>query len=568
MLSLIYIEIMKGAAFGSPIETKLQVTELSLLPPNSKGLMPAGVQRFPFEFPIPASLPTSVDIPDRLKIFYQLTATLRRSSHMNDLQDALNPIGWIDWARRNNYKKKYVAVQSMRIVRAVESIVTASLLNNVTTEQTSITPALTPQLSIEEVSNSSESQINGSSPSHSPLPWNRRSLDAYQSSYDEQHDRFAFSLAGRSSGNLTQPLNSLSNVEGVRYKIGIDRSAIAIGTSIGVELMIEPLYENAIVKSVLLKISESRKYAMKVPSDYTWSTNRPATKTTSEAARMVLKWAYGYQVEDEEIESMVHPSKEMNGKGKQSERYVRHRTANSQYLAYFDPPQPGCESSKSFLNSTFECSSSKKKRALAECNREQELETSSCSPSPISREMINLKELNQKIRVGEYFGGRFVMPVPDCSNILHPSMDYESIKISHWIQLIVTIECNGKTFELTLDSPGRILDCRVVAADDEGQTILPPPPKYQPGDGVLNNWTQSTFWEQREPITSVTGWGACVPCPCMQKKYSFHQKEHNLDNNNKTNSKKASNDNLAVTGNSCLPSHLPEWGPPPCYSEN
>jgi hypothetical protein len=567
---------MKGSALGAPIETKLQVTELSLLPPNSKGLMPAGVQRFPFEFPIPASLPTSVDIPDRLEIFYQLTATLRRSSHMNDRsssQDALNPINWIDWARRNNYKKKYIAVQSMRIVRAMESIVTAGLLNNTTADQLPSTPALTPTLSTEGTAspaNVSESSVSDANLSNSPLPWNRRGLDTYQSSHDEQHDRFAFSLAGRSSGNLTQPLQSLSNVQGIRYKIGIDRTAIAIGTSVGIELMIEPLCEDAVIKSVLLKISEDRKYAMKVPADHTWSTNRPATKTCNEGIKMVLKWAYGYKVEDDEEESMVHSNKMMAGKGKRSEKYVRHRTANSQYLAYFDPPQPGCESSKSFLNSTFECS--KKKRPMVQCNSsEQELETSSCT-STSNQEMMNLKELNQSIRVGEYFGGRFVMPVPDCSQILHPSMEYESIKISHWIQLVVAIECNGKNFELTLDSPGRMLDCRVVAADDEGQTILPPPPKYQPGDGILNNWTQSTFWEQREPITSVNGWGACVPCPCMQKKYLAHRKAHNLCNNyNKTNGKRSSNalnNNLTVADNSCLPSHLPEWGPPPCYSEN
>lgn len=564
---------MKGAALGAPIETKLQVTELSLLPPNAKGLMPAGVQRFPFEFPIPASLPTSVDILNRLDIFYQLTATLRRTSHTNDRsspQDTANPMSWIDRARHSNSKKKYIAVQSMRIVRAMGSIVNAGLLNNTSTDQTPSTPALTPALSTEEdsLTNFSELPPNNRHLSASPLPWNRRGLDGYQSSHDEQHDQFAFSLAGRSSGNLTQPLHSLSEVQGIRYKIGIDRTAIALGTSIGIELMIEPLYKNAVVKSVLLKISESRKYAMKVPSDHTWSSCRPSTKTLTEGAKMVLKWAYGYEFENEEEESMVHPIKKITDKGKQSERYVRHRTANSQYLAYFDPPQPGCESSKTFLNSTFECS--KNKRPSIECNsQEQELETSSCAASN-NRKMMNMKELNQPIRVGEYFGGRFVMPVPDCSSILHPSMEYESIKIHHWVQLVVAIECNGKTFALTLDSPGRMLDCRLVAADDECQTILPPPPKYQPGDGTLNNWTQSTFWEQREPITSVNGWGACVPCPCIQKKYSALQKAHNLSSSKTTNGKrsmKASNNDLTVTDNSCLPSNLPEWGPPPCYSE-
>ncbi|OAD07752.1 hypothetical protein MUCCIDRAFT_154749 [Mucor lusitanicus CBS 277.49] len=158
--------------------------------------------------------------------------------------------------------------------------------------------------------------------------------------------------------------------------------------------------------------------------------------------------------------------------------------------------------------------------------------------------------------------------------------------MSHWMQLVVTIECNGKAFDLLLDSPARILDCRLVA-DDECQTVLPPPPSYQPGDGHLyheNNWSQSTFWEQREPITFVSGWGSCVPCPCEYKKLKAMNaaaataaaKKPLINTDINANaakiasiSKNKNNNHTQSTAtDSCPSSHLPEWGPPPCYSED
>ncbi|KAL7322009.1 hypothetical protein PS15p_212103 [Mucor circinelloides] len=575
--------IMRGTPTGSPIETKLQVIELSLLPPNTKGIMPAGIQRFPFEFPIPASLPTSVYIKDRLEIFYQMSATLRRSSqadfHLHS-ESAVNPINWIDWARRNTtFKKKYTACSPLRIVRAMESIVS----NGLTTSNTN-TPAIPPtsQIAQEEQEQEAEQETTATSTGQQQdiLPWNRRGLDSYQGTYDEQHDQLAFSFAGRSSGNLNQPIHTLNGVQGIRYKIGVDRTAIALGTSIGVELMIEPVCEDAIIKSVVLKVTESRRYAMKVPAGHTWDVNTPETKRTNECVTMVLKWAYGYKVEDEEDESRVHKqTKSSTSSAKKGERYLRQRVENSQYLAYFDPPQPGCPEGKQFLNSTFD----RTKKCIADSSLMQTQEHESSS-STADRDMLNLKELNQPVKVGEYFGGRFVVPVPDCSNILHPSMDYESIKMSHWMQLIVTIECNGKTFDLLLDSPARILDCRLVA-DDECQTVLPPPPSYQPGDGHLyheNNWSQSTFWEQREPITFVSGWGSCVPCPCEYKKLkAMNNAKKPLSTKMNTNTttktisinknKRSSGSNTTASNaatEACPSAHLPEWGPPPCYSED
>jgi hypothetical protein len=143
-------------------------------------------------------------------------------------------------------------------------------------------------------------------------------------------------------------------------------------------------------------------------------------------------------------------------------------------------------------------------------------------------------------------------------------MEYESISISHWLQLVVTVECNGKEFQLTLDSPSRMLDCRVIANDDERQTIFPPPPSYEPGNSNFpQDWSTGTFWEQREPITSVSGWGSCVPCPCEAKKiearnkcktYSASGKHHSQQKNKEKKKTVATPSNL-----------LPEWGPPPAY---
>ncbi|OBZ81011.1 hypothetical protein A0J61_10940 [Choanephora cucurbitarum] len=187
--------------------------------------------------------------------------------------------------------------------------------------------------------------------------------------------------------------------------------------------------------------------------------------------------------------------------------------------------------------------------------------------------MVNLKELNQPVKLGEYFGGRFVLPVPDCSNILHPSMTHASIKITHWMHLVVTIECNGVEFDLNLETPARMLDCRLVAVDDEGQTVLPPPPSYVPGDSQSyheNNWSVSTFWEQREPITASSEWGSCIPCPCeyRRNRQTTPQKEKRAgvspDAAVDREVRKSSDSN----NSSCPPSLLPEWGPPPCYSEN
>lgn len=569
---------MKGA-LGSPIETVLQVVELSLLPPNSKGIMPAGIQRFPFEFPIPSTLPTTVFIRDRLEIFYQVCATIRKSTQLEH-QDAINPANWIDWARRNSSRKKWVACSPMRIVRAMESVMHHNLALNSGFSNT--TQASIPSLSLlPTVSSGSSSLTTGvANGLIQDLPWNRRGLGEYQGTLDEQHDQLAQSLSGRTSSNLTQPIDSLDCVQGIRYKIGVDRTAIALGTSIGIELMIEPTMADVTVKSVVLNISENRKYAMKVPSDHSWSSSKPKIRKACEGAKMVLKWAYGYEVENEDGEMVIDKKVVCHQGGSNGDRYVRKRSSSSQFLAYFDPPQPGHPNNKFFLGNHAPKSDIKPDMMQDSAEEFNDVDgyassTSSASKKSAGCDMINLKELNQTVKLGEYFGGRFVMPVPDCSNILHPSMDYESITIIHWMQLVVTLECNGKTFNLLLDSPSRILDCRVVSVDDDCQTILPPPPSYQPGDVHLrqeNNWsTCSTFWEQREAITSVSGWGHCVPCPCQYKKLKQLEKKcqgtTTVSNPGSKKTPSQANSNVTTIG-ACPPNLLPEWGPPPSYSEN
>ncbi|KAI9482678.1 MAG: hypothetical protein EXX96DRAFT_605803 [Benjaminiella poitrasii] len=529
-------EIMNGAlplvSGTSVIETKFQTIKLSLLPPNSKGIMPAGIQRFPFEFPIPATLPISVEIPNRIEILYQLSAILRRSYvHLDS--SIISSFNWIEKARNSN-KKKYVACQALRIVRALESSISDS--------HTSATPSV--------VQTSTISQSDNTITTQQWLPWaNDHNLDNYyQVTYDEQHDQLAFSLAGRTTGNLSQPLNVLDGVQGIRFKMSVDRTAIAIGTSVGIELMIEPTVADAVVKSIVIKISETCKYNIKIPSRYCAASETPLIKSATEGKKMILKWAYGYGLSD----------------NKDKYIYVRD-DASSSSLAYFDPPSPGAPGSKVFLpnmNQTVNSNSSSTFHASTTTAIFSPSLSVSDKQSQHGNKMVNLKELKQKIHVGEILAGRFVLPVPDCSNILNPSMKSESLTITHWLELVVTVTCQGKTFNLSLETPCRLLDCRLVD-DDEQQTIFPAPPSYDNSTNSIHyKSNNNSFWEQREPITFVSGWGSCRPCPCQARK-----KQTISGNNYKYNEKNSSN-----ASNRCQSSfnspHLPEWGPPPCYSKN
>ncbi|ORE03516.1 hypothetical protein BCV72DRAFT_279089 [Rhizopus microsporus var. microsporus] len=564
-------EIMRGRSLGNPIETKLQVIELSLLPPNSKGIMPAGIQRFPFEFPIPASLPASTFIRDRIEIFYQVIATIRRSARL-DHSGHTNPLNWIEKVRNTGLKKKYTHSASLRIVRPIQSFINEGASEQDTTAVPSPLPTPSNEPGSQDDSQqtpssdtSSSNDNRASTGSQMSLAWNRRDLSEYQG-FDEQYNQFTFSLAGRTISNFNQPAEKLRSVHGIRYKMSVDRTALVLGTSIGVELMIEPTVRKVKLKSILLKISENRLYTMKIPADHSWDSRLPETRKYNEGVKMILKWAYNFEAEDEEL-GMKNVANVDTCVGC---KFVHQRSEDSTKVAYFDPPSPGDPSTKLFLTN----GASSKSSSTKPC-RIKEVENYNTNSSG-QKKLVNLKEIDQPIKPGEYFGGRFVMPMPDCDSILHPSMTYDSVKISHWLQLSVTLECDNETFNIDLDSPMQMLDCRLVAADDENQTILPPPPTYQEQEAnslQQNFYTASTFWEQREPITSVSGWGDCQPCPCeirkMQKGKNKQDKSKRTSGSmslmsSSSQAKLPKDDNDADSYSSRF---LPEWGPPPCYSD-
>ncbi|OBZ90377.1 hypothetical protein A0J61_01573 [Choanephora cucurbitarum] len=473
-----------GEALGSTIETKLQVIELSLLPPNTKGIMPAGVQRFPFEFPIPASLPTTIFIQDRIEIFYQINAVIRRSSRSvskDQPLDLLNAAHWIDCVRHTALKKKYIATTTLRIVHSLDSVNHLPMIGNSDRQ--------------EEVND----QITN------PFSWNSEQFDSHLRTFDEHYDHLASSFAGKIASNLDESPDALGSFQGIRYKIGVDRTAVAIGTSIGVEVMVEPTLYDAVVKSVYLTISESKKYVMKVPAKHTWDSNIPKTKRFTEGSNLILKWAHGFPLSTENNCMMQN---------RDDSKYIYNSIENDMSRYYFETPHPLCR--KDMI----------KRASLITLDSDQSQEFENMS-DPSKNELSNLKDLNQPVKLGEYFGGRFIMPVPDCSGILHPSTNHSALQIQHWLQLTVTIECNGKTFDLVLDASSRMLDCRLVAIDDDLQMILPPPPKYELGDSKVYESSyspKSTFWEQRETITSKASWGSCMPCPCEHKKNKKQEK--------------------------------------------
>ncbi|KAF7724081.1 hypothetical protein EC973_001414 [Apophysomyces ossiformis] len=474
-------EIMRNRPLGDPIETTLQVTELSLLPPNSQGIIPAGIHRFPFEFPIPASLPTTVSIPERLEIFYRLTATIRRSQSSEHQ--------WIDWALRPVHKKKLTAAAHIRLIHAVPS----AIMNN-----------------------------NNTTDDHYYLlqhdPWNLRSLTApghHRLSLDEQYDRLANALVGRTSDNLDH--SNLEKTQGIRYRLHVDRTAIALGTRVGIDVMIEPTLSRAKIRSIKLLIAETREYSMKIPGDHGLEGE---TRRANEAAHMILKWAYGSSPTKSTTTTTTSSSSSLNP----AKSYVYHGRAND----------PCRYSSLCKRNLNFDTGDGK--------DEEEEEEEDAIARGPL----VNLKELDQTVDVGDYFDGRFIMPVPKCSNVLlHPSMESDAVKIHHWLRLSVIVECNDQPLEITLEAPMRMLDCRLVA-DDERQTILPPPPSYSPTHTTSTSPTAAScdysFWEQRQPITMDTVWGSCHLCPCQVKAH-------------------------AAKRSSTSPCTLHERGPPPSYSE-
>lgn len=601
---------------GKPIETKLHVIELSLLPPNSQGIMPSGIQRFPFEFPLPGSLPITLHIPDRLDISYKLTATLRRSTEDD------THASWLDWTRFGK-KQKLVATADLRLVRAIEPIPSLAPPTQATTP---------PTLNNDDAESSSTQSDQQQQQQHRPFiqapdqattvgAHQRTSLDRYYAidqedgqihpSYygqfhlglalDEQHDRLAYSMAGRTVDNWNLPASTLEY--GLRYRLSIDRTAIAIGTSVGVEVLLEPLRDDIKIRSIVTRISETRDYTMKVPGDYYGKQGQPETRKHTEAVAMVLKWAYGYPTEHDEsssgssIQSLdagkkQHPQRPNTTTLSRRYRHHRHHWSDDLYNANSTSASRGASDTSKGLPDDPQ------HQAGNTYTSEEETD------DPKQGELLNLKLLDEPVRVGEYFEGRFVMPVPTCEHTLVPNMTHASISISHWLDLMVVLEANGKAFKVTLGTPVRLLDCRLVAADDERQTILPPPPSYETiekGNPLMTTTASNTteFWLQRWPITQDAVWGTCNRCPCQLKQMpkdkrpgitpaskstkgkrptsmllsslpsSIHRPSPTLSPTSTLGSSTmTTTSNATCTSSQQAPPCLqPEWGPPPCYSE-
>lgn len=619
---------------GKPIETKLHVIELSLLPPNSQGIMPSGIQRFPFEFPLPGSLPITLHIPDRLDISYKLTATLRRSTEDD------SHASWLDWTRFGK-RQKLVATADLRLVRAIEPIPSLAPPTTSTPSNTNNDDA---QSSSQADNQQQQQQPSIQAPDQATTvgAHRRTSLDRYYAidqddgqihpSYygqfhlglalDEQHDRLAYSMAGRTVDNWNLPASTLEY--GLRYRLSIDRTAIAIGTSVGVEVLLEPLTDDIKIRSIVTRISETRDYTMKVPGDYYGKQGQPETRKHTEAVAMVLKWAYGYPTEHDEsssgssIQSLDVGKKQHQQRPNTttlSRRYRHHRhhwsddlyNANSTTSAAA-AAAPGGATNRDTSKGLPDDPQHQGGGNNAYTTSEEETD------DPKQGELLNLKLLDEPVRVGEYFEGRFVMPVPTCEHTLVPNMTHASISISHWLHLMVVLEANGKAFKVTLGTPVRLLDCRLVAADDERQTILPPPPSYETiekGNPLMTTTASNTteFWLQRWPITQDAVWGTCNRCPCQLKQMPKDKRPTSSATTTTPTSKATKGKRPTSMLFSSLPSTIhrpsptlspaassslggvcntmttssttvttassqqapaclqPEWGPPPCYSE-
>ncbi|KAI7858171.1 hypothetical protein BDC45DRAFT_499007 [Circinella umbellata] len=562
-------DIMNGRTLGKPIETKLHVTELSLLPPNSQGIMPGGIQRFPFEFPITGSLPSTLYIPDRLDIVYNLTASLRRANEETALTTS-----FLD---RFNKKPKTIVTVPVRLVRAIEltppslpaGLIAQTLTNGETMMDEPRHPNDDTQMEQEhrrssletlepnseydmmlDIRNDNNNNNMNEENNHSQPQHRRTSLDRFYGiglDLDEQHDHLAHSFTGRTVEDWDQQPNGEN---GLRYRLSIDRTAIAIGTRLGVAVLLEPTSKNITIRSIVTRIQERREYCMKTPGDHASALGgQPETRTTTETLNVLLKWAYGHPTQHDENSSCADSTLSDINNTKSKQQQKRHKEQLQQ------PQGPVLDRRyrhhRRNWSNLEDNNTARRNVQLFRQKVEQERGevplidychgSSNYTSSPMtggntddintstSGELLNLKSLDQPLQVGEYFEGHFIMPIPTCNHLLRPTMSHESITIRHWLHLIVAYECNGEMYEVTLTTSIRILDCRLVS-EDERQTILPPPPSYETIDaGKTALSTNNTeFWLQRSSITKEKFWGRCNSCPCL--KVSSDQENSNENN--------------------------------------
>ncbi|KAI8067111.1 hypothetical protein BC940DRAFT_301327 [Gongronella butleri] len=522
-------EIMTDRTIGKPKESRLQMIELSLLPPNSQGIMPAGVHRFPFEFPIPPSLPPTISITNRISIFYRLTATLKK---------AFDNASFVDWARQSVSRKKLVDVSHLRLVRAVNS--SSSLPPSAPPTATSSSAASvmsSTRSSIFLPADAPSESSSSSSPPTSPI----RDLWAQyndRATMDEQHDRLIYqSMGGRVCDNFNRPLTDLVREKGVRYRLTVDRTAIALGTSLGLEVILQPTQKETRIRSIYVTLSEHRKYNIALPS----KDGMGERCQTTEKNKTLLKWAYAYPIlptcldpdYDKELPDMAgsyDAKKNITHLGNDYQHNI------DQCKTLWDLDQPFSALSNDIdqqenqqhaqlpgKDASFSDGMVTKIRSMAPRRRRDAKGTMAPNGDALHTKdnLLNIKQLDHAIPLGKFFKGYFVLPVPPCGGMLHASMDDETITIQHWLRMVVELEQDGKHFELSIESPIHILDCRLVS-DDEKQTILPPPPSYNDDNRAISS---DVFWHQRQPITTTKQWGTCRrPCPCQIKAY--RQKQH------------------------------------------
>ncbi|CAO3633554.1 unnamed protein product [Cunninghamella echinulata] len=596
-------EIMGDRSLINPIHTKLQVIELSLLPPNSQGIIPAGIHRFPFEFPIPPTLPPTISIQNRLSIFYKLTANLKKTQQ----QPQHSHFNILDWAKQSVSKKKMTDVSYLRLVRAIEGTPAAPafILPNPSSSSPSSSSSSSPSStsSLSSLTESSESLTSPSLP-ETPVIENNNSYQDLWSQYnnrlsiDEQHVQLVHSFGGRTADNLSKPLHELTKEKGVRYKLSVDRTAIALGTSVGLEVVLQPTQKKVKIRSIYMTIEESRKYQMKIPRQR--HKGHPfETRSHTEAKKMLLKWAYAYPIPVDDCGYCYTKGLKIVGETKKNKTILgdaySHGVQHCHILRQLEQPphiqqnlRLPSSSSYTSTTATTTTTTTTSNSNNSDNRRSTVLGKNDFSTTIISNltalqtppssttaaiddkisttasdeKLLNLKVLDHTVELGDYFDGRFVLPVPPCGGLLNPSMDHDSLKIQHWLKMIVVLEQENddgtrSLFEIALESPMHMLDCRLVS-DDERQTILPPPPSYNEEDRLIQ---YDTFWAQRENITTMAQWGTCRrPCPCQikqslensqQQKEKQQQKQKQQEMKNNNNKKKIPH----------------EFGAPPAYSQ-
>ncbi|KAI9299877.1 hypothetical protein BJ944DRAFT_244741 [Cunninghamella echinulata] len=581
-------EIMGDRSLVNPIQTKLQVIELSLLPPNSQGIIPAGIHRFPFEFPIPPTLPPTISIQNRLSIFYKLTANLKKTQQ----QPQHSHFNLLDWAKQSVSKKKMTDVSYLRLVRAIEGTPAAPAF----ILPTSSSPS-SSALSLSSLTESSESLSSPSLPETPPIENNNSYQDLWSQynnrlSIDEQHVQLVHSFGGRTADNLSKPLHELTKEKGVRYKLSVDRTAIALGTSVGLEVVLQPTQKKVKIKSIYMTIEESRKYQMKIPRQR--NKGHPfETRRHTEAKKMLLKWAYAYPIPVDDCGYCYTKGLKIVGETKKNKTVLgdaySHGIQHCHTLRQLEQPPhiqqklrlPSSSPSSSYTSTTSSNNNNNSNRRSTVLGK-HDISTTIISnltalqtpPSPTAtavmddkvsnpasdEKLLNLKVLDHTVELGDYFDGRFVLPVPPCGGLLNPSMDHDGLKIQHWLKMIVVLEQENddgtrSLFEIALESPMHMLDCRLVS-DDERQTILPPPPSYNEEDRLTQ---YDTFWAQRENITTMAQWGTCRrPCPCQIKQSLEDSQQQQKEKQQQKQKQEMKNNNKKIPH---------EFGAPPAYSQ-